>query len=228
MSEYSELIAPVLLGCCSASIVVALAEKIPTRMLGATQAGEASRMGRCVTGAAAILLAAVTMLTQGVTTQGVALCLLAQGLLTLAVIDWKHCLLPDVLTLPLLWMGLAASTAVTQTEPTDAIYGAIAGYGVLWVIANGFELVSGQQGLGYGDLKLVAMVGAWLGWTAIPGVIFIGATAAFAVGTAQILTRRASRDTPQPFGPYLVASSLLMVFAGPEINHAYLLATGVA
>jgi len=106
--------------------------------------------------------------------------------------------------------------------------GAIAGYGVLWVIANGFELVSGQQGLGYGDLKLVAMVGAWLGWTAIPGVIFIGATAAFAVGTAQILTRRASRDTPQPFGPYLVASSLLMVFAGPEINHAYLVATGVA
>ncbi|MES1938926.1 type IV pilus prepilin peptidase PilD [Salinisphaera sp. T5B8] len=106
--------------------------------------------------------------------------------------------------------------------------GAIAGYGVLWVIANGFELVSDQQGLGYGDLKSVAMVGAWLGWTAIPGVIFIGATAAFAVGTAQILTRRASRDTPQPFGPYLVASSLLMVFAGPEINHAYLVATGVA
>ncbi|MBS63454.1 A24 family peptidase [Salinisphaera sp.] len=106
--------------------------------------------------------------------------------------------------------------------------GAIAGYGVLWVIANGFELVSDQQGLGYGDLKSVAMVGAWLGWTAIPGVIFIGATAAFAVGTAQILTRRASRDTPQPFGPYLVASSLLMVFAGPEINHAYLVATGIA
>jgi hypothetical protein len=128
VSGYSEPLALGLLASAAAPIVVVLAEKIPARMIEDDQLGQVSRTGRCVTGLAAILLVAATMLAHGVTMQSVALCVLTQGLLTLAVIDWKYCRLPDVLTLPLLWLGLAASTTLTPTKPTDAIYGAITGY----------------------------------------------------------------------------------------------------
>ena len=128
MSGYSEPLALGLLASAAAPIVVVLAEKIPARMIEDEQLVRVSRTSRCVTELAGILLVAATMLAHGVTMQSLALCILTQVLLTLAMIDWKCCLLPHVLTLSLLWLGLAASTTLTPTKPTDAIYGAITGY----------------------------------------------------------------------------------------------------
>ena len=134
-------------------------------------------------------------------------------LLASALIDAETTLLPDQLTLPLLWLGLLAATAFEAT-PTlfDAVVGAVAGYLSLWLVYWAFRLVTRREGMGYGDFKLMAAIGAWLGWQAAPAVILIAAVLGLAYAIVRILHRTATRGTPIPFGPFLALAATAALF----------------
>jgi leader peptidase (prepilin peptidase)/N-methyltransferase len=142
--------------------------------------------------------------------------------LALAVIDFNTQLLPDSLTLPLLWLGLLLSLFGIFTTPSAAIVGAAAGYLSLWSVYHLFRLLTGKEGMGYGDFKLLAACGAWMGWVALPGVILLSSLVGAFVGIALIVFRRHDRSTPIPFGPYLAAAGWIMLLWGDSLRHAYL------
>ena len=143
-------------------------------------------------------------------------------LLALSLIDWDTRLLPDQLTLPLLWLGLIANLDQTFTTLESAVVGAVAGYVSLWLVFHLFHLVTGKYGLGYGDFKLYAAFGAWLGWELLPQILLFASLSGTLLGTVLILLRHQSRQTPMPFGPHLAAAGCLALFCGTEINHWYL------
>ena len=134
-------------------------------------------------------------------------------LLASALIDAKTTLLPDQLTLPLLWLGLLAAAAFDAT-PTlfDATLGAVTGYLSLWLVYWAFRLVTRRDGMGYGDFKLMAAIGAWLGWQTAPAVILIAAVLGLAYAIVRILHRTATRGTPIPFGPFLAIAATAVLF----------------
>lgn len=134
-------------------------------------------------------------------------------LLASALIDAETTLLPDQLTLPLLWLGLLAAIAF-ETTPTlvDATFGAVTGYLSLWLVYWAFRLVTRREGMGYGDFKLMAAIGAWLGWQMTPAVILIAAVLGLAYAIVRILHRTATRGTPIPFGPFLAIAATAMLF----------------
>ncbi len=144
-------------------------------------------------------------------------------LLASALIDAETTLLPDQLTLPLLWMGLLAATAFEATAhpsgalapPTlfDAVAGAVTGYLSLWLVYWAFRLVTRREGMGYGDFKLMAAIGAWLGWQTAPAVILIAAILGLAYALVRMLRRTATRGTPIPFGPFLAIAATGVLFA---------------
>lgn len=144
------------------------------------------------------------------------------ALIALAVIDLNTQLLPDDITLPLLWVGLLFNLNAGFTGLQSAVIGAVAGYVSLWSIYWCFKLVTGKEGMGYGDFKLLAAIGAWLGWTMLPLVIlsssFVGAIA----GIGLIIAAKLNKNIPIPFGPYLVGGGLIALFWGEKINLAYL------
>jgi leader peptidase (prepilin peptidase)/N-methyltransferase len=142
-------------------------------------------------------------------------------LLALTAIDWRTLYLPDSLTLPLLWLGLIASLGGHFTTPADAIIGAVAGYLTLWAVYHGFRLVTGKEGMGYGDFKLLAAIGAWLGWQALPQVILLASAVGAILGIALTVGGRLGRDIPMPFGPFLAAAGWLALVAGDTIARAY-------
>lgn len=142
-------------------------------------------------------------------------------LLALTGIDWRTQYLPDALTLPLLWLGLLASLGGYFATPADAIAGAAAGYLLLWGVYHAFRLVTGKEGMGYGDFKLLAAIGAWLGWQSLPLVILLASAVGAALGIALSLTGRLGRDVPLPFGPFLAAAGWLALVAGDTIAGAY-------
>ena len=147
-------------------------------------------------------------------------------LLALAVIDIDHQLLPDSMTLPLLWAGLLASLIridgdVIFTDVTSSVSGAAAGYLSLWSVYQIFKRVTGKEGMGYGDFKLLAALGAWLGWQLLPLVLLLSATVGAILGTARILMGGTSRDTPIPFGPYLAAAGWIALLWGEELTTMY-------
>ncbi len=148
-------------------------------------------------------------------------------LLALAVIDLRTQLLPDDLTLPLLWLGLGLSLWSVFAAPEAAIIGAIAGYLSLWLVFQLFRLVTGKEGMGYGDFKLLAALGAWLGWQALPMVILLSSLVGAAVGIGMVLFMRHDRRVPLPFGPYLAAAGWLALMYGELIQSAYLRASGL-
>ena len=135
-------------------------------------------------------------------------------LLASALIDAETTLLPDQLTLPLLWLGLLAATAFEAT-PTlfDAVVGAVTGYLSLWLVYWAFRLITRREGMGYGDFKLMAAIGAWLGWQAAPAVILIAAVLGLAYAIVRILHRTATRGTTIPFGPFLAIAATAALFA---------------
>ena len=135
-------------------------------------------------------------------------------LLASALIDAETTLLPDQLTLPLLWLGLLAASAFEAT-PTlfDAVAGAVTGYLSLWLVYWSFRLVTRREGMGYGDFKLMAAIGAWLGWQAAPAVILIAAVLGLVYAVVRILRRTATRGTPIPFGPFLAVAATAALFA---------------
>ncbi len=145
------------------------------------------------------------------------------ALIALALIDLDTQLLPDVITLPLVWAGLLLSLKGVFTDPASAITGAAAGYLALWTVYHGFRLATGKRGMGHGDFKLLAAVGAWLGWQYLPQVILLSAFVGALVGLALILFRGHRREIPIPFGPYLAAAAWIGLLWGPEINRIYLL-----
>ena len=171
---------------------------------------------------AAALLAVAAAWKFGPTYQAVAVIGLLLVLLALTVIDIDTQLLPDNLTLPLLWAGLIANSFGLFVPLTDALWGAIGGYLVLWLVYWAFKLVTGKEGMGYGDFKLLAALGAWLGWQMLPVIILLSSIVGATVGIALIVLRGRDRNIPIPFGPYLAGAGALAVFFGKALVTAYL------
>jgi leader peptidase (prepilin peptidase)/N-methyltransferase len=151
------------------------------------------------------------------------------ALVSISFIDIDHQLIPDSVVFPLLWIGLAMSLfhplAESETlfiAPKDAIVGAIAGYLSLWSVYWLFKLVTGKEGMGYGDFKLLAALGAWLGWQALPMIIMMSAVVGASFGISMIVFRRHERNVPIPFGPYLAAAGWITLLYGEAIKNAYL------
>lgn len=150
-----------------------------------------------------------------------ALCL-TWALIALALIDLDTHLLPDSITLPLLWLGLLFNLSGQFTDLGSAVVGAMAGYLALWSVFWLFKLVTGKEGMGYGDFKLLAALGAWLGWQMLPAIILLSSVVGATVGIALIVLARHGRNVPIPFGPYLAAAGLLALFYGQELTQTYL------
>jgi len=158
----------------------------------------------------------------GVTPQMAAALLLTWALITLSMIDFDHKLLPDSITLPFLWLGLLLSIWDTFTTPESAIIGAAAGYLSLWSVFQLFKLITGKEGMGFGDFKLLALFGAWLGWQYLPQIIMLSSLVGAVIGIAMIILRGRDRNIPIPFGPYLAIAGWISLLWGDHINQAYL------
>jgi len=155
-------------------------------------------------------------------------------LLALTFIDLDHQLLPDSLTLPLLWAGLLASLSGWTSpqhnlpvDPISAIGGAALGYASLWAVYHLFRLATGKEGMGYGDFKLLAALGAWLGWRMLLPIVLLAALVGAVAGVALIVARRHQRGTPIPFGPFLAAAGWIALMWGPQLVSRYLGLYGV-
>lgn len=144
------------------------------------------------------------------------------ALVTLAFIDADTTLLPDDITLPLLWLGILVNLGGVFTDAPSAVVGAVAGYLILWGVFWAFKLLTGKDGMGYGDFKLLAAIGAWLGWQLLPLVILISAAVGTIVGIAGILLHGRDKGAKLPFGPYLAAAGFIALFWGQKLNIWYL------
>lgn len=153
--------------------------------------------------------------------------LLTWALVALTVIDFDHQLLPDAITLPFLWLGLLWSLGGDFASVRDSVIGAAAGYLSLWSVYWAFKLATGKEGMGYGDFKLLAMLGAWLGWQSLPAIVLLSAGVGAVVGVVMILLQRLGRDVPMPFGPYLAAAGWIALMWGDDINRIYLRTAGM-
>lgn len=147
---------------------------------------------------------------------------LSWALIAMTFIDLQHQILPDVITLPMLWLGLLLSLTGVFTDPRSSIIGACVGYLSLWSVYHLFRLITGKEGMGYGDFKLLALFGAWLGWQMLPAIILLASFTGAAFGISMILLRRAERGIPIAFGPYLAAAGWLALLVGDRINSSYL------
>ncbi len=143
-------------------------------------------------------------------------------MIALAFIDLDTQLLPDNLTLPLLWAGLIFNLGATYTPLPSAVTGAVAGYLALWSVYWLFRLVTGKEGMGYGDFKLLAAIGAWLGWQILPLTILFSSLVGAVTGISLIVFARHGRNVPIPFGPYLAAAGILALFWGQSLTARYL------
>tara|TARA_R110001606_G_scaffold399310_1_gene584804 strand:+ start:135118 stop:135939 length:822 start_codon:yes stop_codon:yes gene_type:complete len=152
--------------------------------------------------------------------------LLTWSLITLTFIDIDHQLLPDSITLPLLWLGIVFNLFTVYTDLPSSVIGAIAGYMSLWLVFHGFKLVTGKEGMGYGDFKLLAALGAWFGWLILPSIILLSSLVGAIVGVSLIIFRQHQRNIPIPFGPYLAAAGWIALVWGDAITSAYLSWTG--
>jgi leader peptidase (prepilin peptidase)/N-methyltransferase len=148
--------------------------------------------------------------------------LLVWMLVALAFIDFDTTLLPDSITLPLLWLGLLFNLHGHFAGLSDAVIGAIAGYLVLWSVYWLFKLVTGKEGMGYGDFKLLAALGAWLGWQLLPVTILLSSVVGAVVGVLMIVLVSHDRRVPIPFGPYLAGGGVVALFFGADLTQAYL------
>lgn len=143
-------------------------------------------------------------------------------LITLTMIDFDHQLLPDSITLPLMWMGLIASLIPLFVSTQDALVGAAAGYLSLWLVYQLFKLLTGKEGMGYGDFKLLAALGAWFGWASLPTIILLSSLTGAVVGIALMVITKRGREVPIPFGPYLAAAGWLTMIYGERLSQFYL------
>lgn len=168
------------------------------------------------------LLSAYAAWHFGPTWQAVGALLLLWSLIALSVIDLDTQLLPDAITLPLLWLGLLFNLGGTFSDINVAVVGAMAGYLALWSIYWAFKLATGKEGMGYGDFKLLAALGAWLGWQMLPTIILLSSVVGAVVGISLMIFTKHGRNVPIPFGPYLAAAGAIALFWGPQITRNYL------
>ncbi|MBK3881812.1 MULTISPECIES: A24 family peptidase [Stutzerimonas stutzeri subgroup] len=158
----------------------------------------------------------------GFTWQAGAMLLLTWGLVAMSMIDIDHQLLPDSLVLPLLWLGLILNNFGLFVSLESALWGAVAGYLSLWSVYWLFKLVTGKEGMGYGDFKLLAMLGAWGGGQVLPLTILLSSVVGAVLGTILLRVQRAESSTPIPFGPYLAIAGWIALLWGDRITESYL------
>jgi leader peptidase (prepilin peptidase)/N-methyltransferase len=170
----------------------------------------------------AAALAALVAWRFGYGAQAIALIVLAWVLIALSFIDIDHQILPDTVVLPCLWLGLLLNTQDVFASLPDAVIGAIAGYLSLWLVFHAFKLATGKEGMGYGDFKLFALFGAWLGWQLLPLIILLASLVGAVLGLILIAATRRDRRQPIPFGPYLCAAGFLAALWGHDLTTWYL------
>lgn len=153
--------------------------------------------------------------------------LLTWALITLSFIDIDKQLLPDSIVLPLLWLGLLMSLFHIYTDPVNSIIGAAAGYMSLWLVYHLFKIVTGKEGMGYGDFKLLALFGAWMGWQFLPMIVLLSSLVGAVIGVSMVIFGDRDHNVPIPFGPYLAAAGWLALLWGNDIINLYLAAVGL-
>ncbi|WP_460045690.1 prepilin peptidase [Pseudomonas sp. S2_H01] len=158
--------------------------------------------------------------------QAGAVLLLSWGLLSMSLIDADHQLLPDAIVLPLLWLGLIVNAFGLFASLTDALWGAVFGYLALWCVFWLFKLITGKEGMGYGDFKLLAMLGAWGGWQILPLTILLSSIVGAVLGLILLRMRNVETSTPIPFGPYLAIAGWIALLWGDQITTSYLQIAG--
>lgn len=171
--------------------------------------------------AATGLASAVCAMEFGWSAQLLPALVLTWALIALTVIDLRTMLLPDDITLPLLWLGLLLAVVPVFAGLQDAVIGAAAGYLSLWTIFQLFKLLTGKEGMGYGDFKLFAAFGAWLGWQALPMIILLSSVVGAAVGIGLVLAQRMGKEVPVPFGPYLAGAGWIAMLWGHDLQLMY-------
>ena len=152
---------------------------------------------------------------------------LSWSLVCLSAIDIDKRLLPDSITLPLLWLGLFLSLFNVYTDSQASIIGAIAGYLAFWLVFHAFKLLTGKEGMGYGDFKLLALFGAWLGWQSLPIIVLLSSLIGAIAGVLMIVALKQDRSNPIPFGPFLSLAGWIALLWGGEITEAYLRSSGL-
>ena len=168
------------------------------------------------------ILSVITALHFGYSVQTLAALGFTWALIPLFLIDFDHQILPDSITLPLLWGGLLLSLFSLFTDSQSSIIGAAAGYLSLWTIFNTFKLLTGKEGMGYGDFKLLGAIGAWTGWQVLPVVILFSSAVGAAIGITLILFKGRDHSQPMPFGPFLAAAGWVTLLWGNDIIRLYL------
>ncbi|WP_143735169.1 A24 family peptidase [Methylocaldum sp. 14B] len=164
----------------------------------------------------------------GFTWQTASALILSWSLVCLSFIDFDRQLLPDAITLPILWAGLFLSLFNIFTDSSSSILGAIFGYLSLWLVYHLFRIATGKEGIGYGDFKLLAMLGAWLGWGLLPTIVLLSSLVGAIIGIAMIAVLRHDRSIPIPFGPYLAIAGWIALLWGHDINAAYMRFAGIS
>ena len=172
-------------------------------------------------------LSLVVVIVMGAQWTTLAALIFTWGLIALTFIDLEHFLLPDRLTLPLLAIGLGVNALNTFTDLISALVGAIAGYGSFWIVFHGFRIVTGKEGMGHGDFKLLAALGAWMGWQMLPLIILLSAGTGAIIGITMLILQQHQRGQQVPFGPYLAGAGWLALLWGVDFNHYYLKVTGL-
>jgi len=167
------------------------------------------------------ILFVITIWHFGPTLQGLTALLLTAALIAMAGIDFDHQLLPDNMTIPLMWAGIVASFWSIHTDLAASVTGAIAGYLALWSVYHVFRLLTGKEGMGYGDFKLLAALGAWMGWQMLPLVILLSSVVGAVVGLVLMGTGKLNRDKPMPFGPFIAAAGWIALIWGDQIINFY-------
>jgi len=167
-------------------------------------------------------LAAICAWKFGFSLTGFSAIVLSWALISLSFIDYDTQYLPDQITLPFLWLGLLLNLNNTFTDIHSAVIGAVAGYLVLWTVYQLFKLLTGKEGMGFGDFKLLALLGAWMGWQSLPAIIILSSLVGSVIGISLVLLKKHQREIPIPFGPYLAIAGWIALVWGKEINQSYL------
>lgn len=173
------------------------------------------------------VLSGLVIWQTGATAYGLLLLVLTWCLVALTFIDIDKMLLPDQITLPLLWLVLAASASGIGIAPQQAIIGAACGYLSLWSVYWGFKLLTGKEGMGYGDFKLMAIFGALLGWQQLPLIILLSSVVGAVIGSVMLAVQKKEQSTAIPFGPYIAAAGWIAMLWGSQISDAYLRSIGL-
>jgi leader peptidase (prepilin peptidase)/N-methyltransferase len=158
----------------------------------------------------------------GVSLQALFAIFLTWALIALSMIDFDHQLLPDDITLPFLWLGIALNLFNVFTDINSSVLGAIFGYGILWFVYISFKIITGKEGMGHGDFKLLAALGAWFGWQSLPLIIILSSVVGATIGISLILFKSHKRNSQIPFGPYLAIAGWVSMIWGPYIMSTYL------